>query len=253
MTEIEIRNDDEPNAPPMRGYLRTPERSERAPAIIVAHELFGVNADIRGVVDHLAEVGYVALAIEFYHRVATPGEALPRDEAGRKRGFEYLNQVTREHVFDDVSAAIEYLAPRTEVNGQVGMLGFSAGGHMAFLAASRLPLVATAILYGGWLTGGPVPIANPEPTIDCAPGIAAQHGKLLFAVGEKDSLIKAEQVAEIRRKLAAAKVEHDVVVYPEAEHAFFWEGSPAFHRAARDQAWQRVEQFFAEAFPKARR
>jgi len=232
---------------PMNAYLGAPASRPKG-AIIVAHELFGVNADIRGVVDRLAALGYLALALEHYHRVAPAGEALARDDAGRERGFSYLRQLAREDVVEDVRAAMTYLALRADLEGRVGMLGFSAGGHMAFLAATRLPLVATAVLYGGWLTGGDLPIAKPEPTLDAAAGIARQGGKLLFVVGGKDAIIGPEQVALIRAKLADAHVAHEVVVYPEAAHAFFWEGTPSFDRAARDAAWQRLETFFADAF-----
>jgi carboxymethylenebutenolidase len=234
-------------SPPMHGYLRAPASPPKG-AIIVAHELFGVNADIRGVVDKLAELGYVAVALELYHRVAPAGEALARDDAGRERGFAYLRQLSREDVVEDVRAAMNDLGARPGVGGRVGMLGFSAGGHMAFLAATRLPLVATAVLYGGWLTGGDLPIAKPEPTLEAAAGIARQGGRLLYIVGGKDAIIGPAQVALIREKLAADQVAHDLVVYPDAAHAFFWEGTPAFDRAARDGAWRRVEAFFADAF-----
>jgi carboxymethylenebutenolidase len=231
---------------PMHGYLRAPASAPKG-AIIVAHELFGVNADIRGVVDHLAELGYLAVALELYHRVAPAGEALPRDDAGRDRGFSYLRQLSREDVVEDVRAAMSYLASVADVAGRVGMLGFSAGGHMAFLAATRLPLVATAVLYGGWLTGGDLPIAKPEPTLEAAAGIARQRGKLLYVVGGKDAVISPAQVTLIRSKLAEAQVAYELVVYPEAAHAFFWEGTPSFDRAARDASWRRVEAFFADA------
>jgi hypothetical protein len=50
-------------------------------------------------------------------------------------------------------------------------------------------------------------------------------------------------VALIRSKLTGARVAHEIVVYPGAAHAFFWEATPSFDRAARDAAWQRVEAF----------
>src|SRR6187399_1452954 len=93
---------------PMHGYLRAPASPPKG-AIVVAHELFGVNADIRGVVDHLAELGYLAAAFEHYHRVAPAGEALARDDAGRERDFAYLRQLSREDVIEDVQAAIDDL------------------------------------------------------------------------------------------------------------------------------------------------
>jgi hypothetical protein len=95
MHNIQIPISSEPAARPMQAYLRAPAQSGKTPAIIVAHELFGVNADIHGIVDQLAAQGYVALAPEFYHRSAPAGEVLERNDEGRKRGFEYLNQITR--------------------------------------------------------------------------------------------------------------------------------------------------------------
>lgn len=246
MEQLDIET--EPGSAPMRAYLRSPLAAAKAPAIVVAHELFGVNADILGVVDRLASLGYVALAPEFYHRYAPAGESLERNDAGRKRGFEYLNQVTRDDVVRDVRAAMNYLAARDVAGGNIGMLGFSAGGHMAFLAATQLNLKATAVLYGGWLTGGDIPLAKPDPTLELSRGIAEHHGRLLYVVGGKDSLIDARQVERIRETLEREGVTSQVVVYPDAEHAFFWEGTPSFNRDARDNAWGRLESFYAEAF-----
>ena len=70
----------------MPAYLA---RSAARPApvgVIVAHELFAVNPDIRSVAERLAEAGYLTLAPEFNHRHAEPGRWLQRDEAGPRRG-----------------------------------------------------------------------------------------------------------------------------------------------------------------------
>jgi carboxymethylenebutenolidase len=232
----------------MRVHVATPSRDGRRPAVMVAHELFGVNADIRGAVDRVAELGYFAIAPEFYHRDAEPGERLERDESGRKRGFELLHRLTREGVVADVASTMRYSVARPDCDGRVGMLGFSMGGHIAYLAATRLGLVATAVLYGGWLTGTEIPLSQPERTLDLTSGIARHHGRLLYIVGGKDKLIDAAQVTAIDRALVQAGVFHEVVVYPEAEHAFFWEGTPPFHRASRDDAWHRIGAFFEAAF-----
>ena len=242
---IEFGNDS--STKPMHGYLQTPTGDGKTPAIIVAHELFGVNPDICSIVDRLGDLGYVALAPEFYHRHSPAGEWLERNDAGRKRGFEYLNQTSREQVVQDVRAAMDYLRQRDDVNGKIGILGFSAGGHMAFLAAASLDLCAAAILYGGWLTGGEVEIAKPNPTINKAKDISARGGKLLYIVGDKDAIIDRSQIARIREALAAADPAFEVVVLPEAQHAFFWEGTPSFNVRARDEAWKRVTTFFKDA------
>src|SRR5438034_6067332 len=82
-------------------YLARPAGRGRRRSVNVAHELFGVNADIRQLVDALAEHGYVAIAPEFYHRHAPLGAAFERDDAGRKRGFELLHLLTRDGVIAD--------------------------------------------------------------------------------------------------------------------------------------------------------
>jgi carboxymethylenebutenolidase len=132
--ETRIRK--EPDAPPMSAYLARPASPGKWPAIIVAHELFGVNPDIRGVVDALADLGYLAIAPEFHHRDAAAGVSLERDEHGRRRGFELLHRLTRESVIRDVSETMHHLAERDDCIGPLGMIGFSMGGHIAYLAAT---------------------------------------------------------------------------------------------------------------------
>ena len=204
--------------------------------MIVAHELFGVNPDIRGVADDLAAAGYLAVAPEFYHRDAEPGRWLGRDDAGRQEGFGYLNRLGRDQAVADVAAALEWLRSQPGIE-RVAVIGFSAGGHLAYLAACRLPVSRTAVLYGGWLTSTDIPMSRPTPTLEETPGIS---GRILYLVGEDDTLIDAGQREQIRAALAAAGVEHEVVSYPGAGHAFFWPGTPPFDEAARDDAWARI-------------
>jgi len=232
---------------PMRGYLARPRSPGKHPPVVVAHELFGVTADIRGVVDELAGLGFLAVAPEFYHRHAPAGLELPRDDEGRRRGFEFLNRLTREGVVADVEATRRYLAGREDCTGRVGMLGFSMGGHIAYLAATQVDLAATAVVYGGWIASRDIPLSRPEPTLALTPGIALHHGRLLYIVGGRDKLIDAAQVRAVERALTEARVPHEVLVYPDAEHAFFWEGTPAFHRASHDDAWTRIRAFFGNA------
>ena len=53
------------------------------------------------------------------------------------------------------------------------MIGFSAGGHLSYLAACRLPISRTAVLYGGWLPTTDIPMSQPSPTLDLTRGSAA--------------------------------------------------------------------------------
>lgn len=225
----------------MRAYCARPAPGHAPTGVIVAHELFGVNPDIRGVADDLAATGYLAIAPEFYHRAAPPGRWLERDDAGRQEGFGYLGRLTRQQALDDAAAAIGWLTAQPGID-RVAMIGFSAGGHLSYLAACQLPVSQTAVLYGGWLPVTDIPMSQPTPTLTLTPGIA---GRLLYLVGEADTLIDAGQVGQIRGALAAAGTDHEVVRYPGAAHAFFWPGTPAYSERARTDAWSRITALLA--------
>jgi len=220
----------------MQAYLARPGDGQAATGVIVAHELFGVNPGIRQAADDLARAGYLTVAPEFYHRDAAGGRWLPRDDAGRDEGFGYLHRLTRPAALDDTAAAIGWLRAQPGIE-RVAMIGFSAGGHLAYLAASQLPLSRTAVLYGGWLPVTDIPMSQPAPTLELTPGIS---GRLLYLVGEDDAVIDAAQVGQIRSALRAAGTDHEVVSYPGTAHAFFWPGTPAFNQQARDDAWSRI-------------
>jgi len=220
----------------LTAHVARPATVPAATGVIVAHELFGVNPDIQGVLRDLAAAGYLAIAPEFYHRDAPPGHWLERDDEGRSEGFKLLHGLSRQQALDDVAACIAWLRAQWAIE-RVAMIGFSAGGHLAYLAASQLPLRRTAVLYGGWLPSTEIPLGQPSPTLDLTPEIT---GRLLYVVGEDDALINAAERAYIRDALRAAGVDHEFAVYPGTGHAFFWPGTPAFNRAARDDAWSRV-------------
>ena len=225
----------------MQAYLSAPPQARPAgdharTGVIVAHELFAVNPDIRRVADDLAGAGYLTIAPEFYHRDAPPGRWLERDADGREEGFRYLNSLARQQALDDTAACIGWLNSQPSVD-RIAMIGFSAGGHLSYLAACRLPVSRTAVLYGGWLPTTDIPMSQPSPTLDLTPGI---RGRVLFLVGDDDALIDARQRRQIGHALRAAGTDHEMISYPGAAHAFFWSGTPAFNQAARDDAWSRI-------------
>jgi carboxymethylenebutenolidase len=235
------------SASAMRCHLATPSTAGPHGSVIVAHELFGVNADISGVLDQLAALGYVAVAPELYHRTAAAGAAFPRDESGREVGFEHVRHVTRTTALADVAAVLEYLGLRDDANGRTAMLGFSFGGHVAYLAATRFPLALTIVLYGGWLTSTDIPLSQPEPTLELTPAIRAHGGRVAYLVGDEDHVISADDRLAIGAALASAGVPHELVTYPGAKHAFFWEDTLPFDRGSHDAAWQRITELLHEA------
>lgn len=233
-------------APPMGAYLARPAAPGRYPVVIVCGEMFGLNAHIRDVTRRIAALGYLALAPDFYHRTM-PGAALGYDEAGRQQGFALLGRMRRDDVLADLGAAIDLLRRRPDIAARAGIVGFSLGGHIAYLAAARLPVRVAVCLYGGWLTGTDIPLSRPEPTVALTPGIAASGGRLLYLVGERDHAVTPDQTAILARALADAGVRHELVIYPGIGHGFFCDDRPAtFHEPTRDDAWCRIRLALAD-------
>ena len=202
----------------MPAYCARPSADQRPVGVIVAHELFGVNPDIH----------------------APPGRWLERDDEGRREGFTYLNRLGRDQALADVAAALDWLRGQVD---RVAMVGFSAGGHLSYLAACRLPIDRVAVLYGGWLPTTDIPMSQPTPTLELTPGMT---GRLLYLVGEDDALIDAAQRDQIGTALRDAGIRHELVGYPGTEHAFFWPGTPPFRQQARDDAWSRILALLAD-------
>jgi carboxymethylenebutenolidase len=228
----------------MNAHVAHPHGPGPHPGVVVAHELFGVTEELRSVVlDRLAAAGFLAIAPELHHRTAGPGLELSRDAEGRDRGFALLHRMTRAGVLADVQAALDHLVARPDTTGRVGLLGLSLGGHAAYLAATQLDVAATAVLYGGWLASTDIPLSRPEPTLALTPGI---RGRVLYVVGEDDALVGPADRDAIAEALRAAGVRHDLVVLAEAQHAFVWPGTPAFHPVAAETAWGHVVRLFDE-------
>ena len=200
--------------------------------VILAHQLFGLTADVRATADRIASLGYAVVAPDFFHR-SERTVVLQADDEGRARGFALIGALTRDGVLADVQAAIGHLGVR-----RTGMVGLSMGGHLAYYAASQADLAVTVALYAGWLTGGDaMPLNRPEPTLELTGGI---KGRLVYIVGDKDHVVTAEQRAQIAARLAADGVRHDLVVLPGAPHAFLAEGTPSYDAAAASAAWQLI-------------
>lgn len=224
---------------PLQLHLSRPEGTPRL-AVVLCHELFGVNDDMLGLLDVLARQGHLAVAPELYFRNAPPGTVYEKTDDGRREAFDQLKRVSREEAVSTVAATLRWLQASTTPMSSV-LLGFSAGAHIAWLAAARLDVAATIAAYPGWLTSHEMPIGRPEPTLSLTPQI---NGRLLCLLGESDHVVPPAVRQEIARALVAPR--HDLVTYPGVGHAFFWRGSPGWNEAARDDAWRRITALLAD-------
>jgi carboxymethylenebutenolidase len=222
----------------MPAYLARPTSPGSYPAVVLGFEMFGVTGYVRSVVDRIARLGYTAVAPDFYHRLGHRIE-LTATPQGRSRGLELLQGLTREGVRQDVHATLDYL-DQDEDHRSAAMVGLSVGGHLAYYAATQIPLSAVAVFYPGWLTGTDIPLSRPEPTLTLTAHLAEHGTRLLFLAGGQDHLISAEQRAEIGDRLRECGVRHEMVTYPDAPHGFFCHERDTYHPAAAEDAWRRL-------------
>ncbi|UUZ84233.1 dienelactone hydrolase family protein [Paenibacillus sp. P26] len=239
------------NVPSLNGYLARPAVPGVYPGIIVCMEIFGVTDHMRDVANRLALQGYIACVPNFYWR-HLPEADLPYDAGGRELGMSLMRQLQRESVIDDISAAMNYLAHSDECSKKIGILGFSLGGHIAYLATARLNLQVAASMYGGWIVNGGIPLSDPEPTISLTSGMAKSGTPFLGIVGGKDHLISDDEWRILGETLVKEGIRHELVVYPEAKHGFFCDHRrESYDQEAAADAWDRLINFFTKELTSA--
>ena len=222
----------------MRAALALPARPGPQPAVLVIHEIFGLNDDIRRITGRVADLGYVALAVDLYDMPGPRLLCILRTLVGLVRG-----EFGR--VIADLEAARTWLATRPEVDARrTGVVGFCMGGGFALLYATRAPLQVAGTFYGD------VPSTAEELRGVCP---------VLGGFGGRDRFF-APQGARLERLLTELGVPHDVKTYPTAGHSFMSKHEPGvmatvaargpmaagFDAEAEADSWRRIEAFFRE-------
>ncbi|WP_067699766.1 dienelactone hydrolase family protein [Nocardia jejuensis] len=220
----------------MSAFLAYPEAPGDYPGVVVAHEIYGQHESVRAATERLAALGVVAILPDLFHRDESRA-TLEFTPEGRERGLALLRTLTREGVVADVAAALAELDRRATTSAHI--VGFSAGGHAAYYAASRLPLSSITAFYPGWLTDTDIPLSTPVPTIESTPTIQA---RVLLFFGGQDPLIDPEVRATIENTLSANDIDHEIVVYEDAPHGFLFPGRDWYRKATAEDAWSRVAQ-----------
>lgn len=226
----------------MQCYLARPDQDGARPAVIVLQEIFGVNTEVKRISDLLAAAGYVALAINYYHRT-DPDLNEPYTPAGLEKGFAAAGKVTRATMKADVSAAIDYLNTQDFVDfNHIATWGFCFGGAVAFIS-STLPGLCCAVCFYGGSIAAPFPSGEPAAIED----VADVRCPILLAFGGQDDYIPAEAVGRIAKALTDAHKKFRLQVYPDAGHAFFRDSAAALE-SSRDvaDAWDLVQAFLKE-------
>ena len=203
-------------------FVAWPASSKAAPAVIVVHEWWGLNGQIRGVARRLAREGYVAIVPDLYRGQVAGDMELAHELS---RGLD------EDRALGDLAQAAAWLRGQPRVQrDRIGVIGFCMGGRLSQLLPLREPALAAAVMFYG----------RPEtdPT-----HLATIRAPLQAHFGGEDRGISAEQVEALRSGLTKAGKPVEVYVYPSAGHAFMNEERPSYHAEAARHAWARTLAF----------
>jgi carboxymethylenebutenolidase len=223
----------------MQCQLRVPAGEGRHGAVIVVPEAFGVTPGIVAECDRLAAVGYLALGIEIFHRTAPAGFVSSKFDFAEVGA--HFKALTNDGLADDLLAARAFLAAHPRCNGKLGVVGYCVGGFAAYLGACRTKLSASVVYYGGG-------IVSARPQISALSPLLGERVTcpVLGLFGATDSSISESDRAAIDAALARQGVEHELVAYAGAGHAFRNDERPAYHREAADASWLKALAFLGK-------
>jgi carboxymethylenebutenolidase len=208
----------------LEGYLARPERDGPFPGIVVIHEAYGLNENMKDIARRFADQGYVALAVDLF--------------AGRNRaicmfqliGGLLLRSLNNRGVHD-LKAALTFLSAQPEVDdARLGAVGYCMGGSYAIAWActdDRLKAIAP------YYAGNPRPL---EAVARLCPVVGSYPGK--------DFTTKQGQKLDV--ELERYDVPHDIKIYPGAKHSFFNDTGGNYNEVAARDSWGRVLAFFGE-------
>lgn len=210
----------------VHAYLSRPKGPGPFPAVVVIHENRGLLEHFKDVTRRFARLGYAALAVD-----------LASGDGGTERHMNDLAQVTAilgrtppETMVEFLNAGVRYLQGQPYVRrDRVGATGYCFGGGMTWRLATANAQLRAAVPYYG---------ANP-PLAD-VPKIKAA---VLAIYAARDERINAG-IPAIREALQKAGVVFEIVIAPDADHAFFNDTGARYAPAAARMAWERTTAWF---------
>lgn len=204
------------------GYLARPTAGAaggKAPGVLMIHEWWGLNDNIRAMARRMAGEGYVTLAVDLYE-----GEVA--SDPGRAR--ELIGTVDPARAVENLRQARAYLTGAGGAADSVGVIGWCFGGGWALRTGLALgeEIDAVVMYYGQ-------PITDPEE-------LAELQAPLLGIFGGQDSGIPLEAVNAMSNALGKLHKPVEIVVYPQAGHAFANPSGERYRPEDAESAWERT-------------
>jgi carboxymethylenebutenolidase len=208
----------------LKAFVVYPEKKEKAPVVLVIHEIFGLTDWVRGVCDQLAENGVIAIAPDLLS-----GHTFADVDGARKA----ISALKKEQVIGDLNATVDYAAKIPAGSGNLAVAGFCWGGGWTFgYAGMNKNLKAAYSFYG--------------PTEDDPTLVAGISCPVYGFYGEKDERVDAT-IPHGEEMMKAAGKKYEPVIYKGAGHGFMRDGEAptstdenhAANVKARDDVWAR--------------
>src|SRR5205823_3135727 len=212
---VEIKSGDRT----IKAFVVYPERKDKAPVVLVIHEIFGLTDWVRGVCDQLAESGVIAIAPDLLS-----GQTYADVDAARKA----ISALPKEQVQADLDATSAYALKFPACNGSFAVCGFCWSGGWAFSYANMNPKLKAAYSFYG-------------PAADEASKVANIPCPVYGFYGENDERVNAT-IPKAEELMKAAGKKYEPVIYKGAGHGFMRSGDPANpnvregDKKARDEA-----------------
>jgi carboxymethylenebutenolidase len=223
----------------MPAYRSAPAGKSDLPVVLVISEIFGVHEYIADVTHRLAQAGYMAIAPELFVRQGDPSEY---GELAKLQS-EIIAKVPDAQVMADLDASVAW-ASRNGGNAQkLAITGFCWGGRITWLYAAHQPQLKAGVAWYGRLVGNTTAQTPAHPL-----ALASQlKAPVLGLYGAADTGIPLDTVEKMKAALAlgpGAAKSSEFVVYPDAPHAFHADYRSSYRKAAADDGWQRMLNWF---------
>jgi carboxymethylenebutenolidase len=218
-------------------YRAKPADAGNPPVVLVVHEIFGLHEHIRDVCRRLARLGYMAIAPALFTRQGDVSK-LASIEAIRP----IVAKVPDAQVMSDLDACMAWAATDGGDTGRLGVTGFCWGGRIVWLYSAHQAAVKAGVAWYGKLDP-PGDALHPRQPVDIAAQLKAP---VLGLYGGKDPNIPLQSVEAMRTAIRAVHGHSEIVVYPDASHAFFADYRPSYHKAAAEDGWRRMQDWFRQ-------
>ena len=224
---------------PVPAYRAHPDKNGKFPLVLVVQEIFGVHEHIKDVCRRLAKLGYFAIAVELYHRQGDVSKMTDNQEIFAK----VVNHVPDSQVMSDLDASVVYAESTGKADtSRLGVSGFCWGGRITWTYCVHNPKVKAGVAWYGRLVAPQKAPLQPAYPVELAPHLKVPVRGLY---GGQDASIPVAHVEEMRAALkAAGNTTSEIIVYPEAPHAFYADYRPNYRKEAADDGWKKMQEWF---------